>query len=286
MRSKTKIPLLGGLLLLLLSCESKPTGPQGPMTVPVVAVVQQDIPLEVEFVGQTYGQSDIAIRARVEGFLEGLHFDEGSRITKGDLLYSIEPEPFMAKVAAAQSKVVEAETILVRAESDLRRIRPLAERKAVSESDLDAAVAEQGAAEASVEAAKAELRFSRINLGYTKIYSPINGIIGKTEARVGDFVGREPNPVVLNMVSKIENIRVQFSIPEAYYLGLAKYYGTEPHPDRKEEDRATVQIVLADGALFDQLGLVDFIDREVDPTTGSLLVQATFPNPGRILRPG
>ena len=99
-------------------------------------------------------------------------------------------------------------------------------------------------------------------------------------------MGREPNPVVLNMVSKIQNIRVQFSIPEAYYLGLARHYGTEPHPERDEDERATIRMVLADGSLFDQVGLIDFVDREVDPTTGSLLIQGTFPNPDRVLRPG
>ena len=149
-----------------------------------------------------YGTSDITIRARVEGFLEGMHFQEGSEVRKGQLLYSIDPQPFQAKVAERRSGVAEANTVLVKAQSDLERIKPLAEINAVSQSDLTAAEAQLGAAQAAREAAEAMLELSNIELGYTKVYAPISGIIGKTEAKVGDFVGRGLFSDVLNTVSK------------------------------------------------------------------------------------
>lgn len=275
------------LFAIIFGCGTKEAVKAPVLELPVVRVLEQDVPLTVEFVGQTYGASDIAIRARVEGFLEGIHFEEGSRVTKGQLLYTIDPAQFQAQVAAAQSKVVEAQTILVKAQSDLGRIKPLAEINAVSESDLDAAVAQKGASEASVEAAKAELQYANITLGYSRVYSPLDGIIGRTEARIGDFVGRYPNPVVLNTVSRINVILVRFSIPEASYLRLARYYGMEEQQRRQEEgSKADLELKLADGTVHNHHGIVDFIDREVDPTTGSLLVQASFPNPESVLRPG
>jgi membrane fusion protein, multidrug efflux system len=128
----------------------------------------------------------------VEGFLQGIHFQEGSEVKKGQLLYTIDPQPFAAEAAEQQSRVAQAQTRLVKAENDLRRIRPLAESNAVSQRDLDAAIAERDAAESEVEAVKASLKQANIQLGYTKIVAPISGIIGFSEAQVGDFVGRYP----------------------------------------------------------------------------------------------
>ena len=148
------------------------------LDIPVYVTQAQNVPIYQEFVGQIYGFKDIAIRARVEGFLEGMHFQEGSRVRQGALLYTLESQPFEADVAAKMSQVAEAQTMVAKAESDLRRIRPLAEQKAVSESDLDSAVAIHEAAQAALEAAEANLRASRIQLSYTRITSPITGIIG------------------------------------------------------------------------------------------------------------
>ncbi|MCD4665238.1 MAG: efflux RND transporter periplasmic adaptor subunit, partial [Bacteroidales bacterium] len=184
----------------------------------VVQVIQKDVPIYNEFVGQVYGEKDIPIRARVEGFLEGIHFKEGLKVTKGQLLYSIDPLPFEAKVNSQKSRLAEAETMQVKAKSDLDRYIPLAKKNAVSQSDLDAKQAQYDADVSSVDAARSNLRSAEIELGYCKIYSPINGIIGKTLARVGDFVGREPNPVILNTVSKTDNVRVTFFLTEADYL--------------------------------------------------------------------
>ncbi len=277
------------LALALSACGEKKEAPRlPPPEIPYYEVGASDFPVIEEFVGQTYGASDIDIRARVEGFLEAIHFQEGSRVRKGDLLYSIDPQPSEAKVAEVQSRVAEARTELVRAESELNRIRPLVDINAVSQSDLDAAVARFGAAEASVEAAEAQLRLANIELGYTKVYAPISGIIGKTEARVGDFVGRGLNSVVLNTVSDIDPILVRFSISETEYLRMRRYQGENRMAQIAEKypELAGVELILADGSLHPHRGKIDFADRQIDPTTGTLLIQASFPNPEGIVRPG
>jgi membrane fusion protein (multidrug efflux system) len=286
MKPFTFLLLTGSLVMVLSGCKQKTDATALPPEVEVVEVMVQDFPLIRTFVGQTYGVADIAIRARVEGFLESIHFEEGFPVEKGQLLYTIDPQPFLAREAEALSKVAEAKTMLVKAKSDLDRYKPLAEINAVSQSDLDFAVAQYGAAEASLEAAEAALRAARIELGYTKMYAPIDGIIGRTQAKVGDFVGREPNPVVLNTVSNIETIQVRFFLTENEYLYLTRYYPTDQTRETDSRKRGNLTLELADGSLHEHKGSVDFIDRSLDPATGSILLQASFPNPGRTLRPG
>ncbi|MBW2556404.1 MAG: efflux RND transporter periplasmic adaptor subunit, partial [Deltaproteobacteria bacterium] len=189
-------------------------------------------------------------------------------------------------VAAKMSAVAGAKTMLAKAKSDLNRIEPLAKEKAVSESDLDSAVAQHEAYIESVKAAEANLRASKIQLGYTKIYSPIFGIIGKTKAKVGDFVGRSPNPVILNTVSRIDTILVEFFITETQYLKVARRFISQTGPTDQNAGEANLELILADGSLYDHKGKPKFIDRDVDPTTGAMLVQASFPNPQELLRPG
>ncbi|MFC2106780.1 efflux RND transporter periplasmic adaptor subunit [Bacteroidota bacterium] len=273
---------------IIVSCGKKEAPPAPPQNIPVVKAKQENVPIMEDFVGQTYGYSDINIRARVDGFLEGIFFIEGSRVKKGQLLYAIDPESYQASVNEANSMLAQAQTMLVKAENDLNRIRPLAEINAVSKSDLDAAVAQYGAAKASVEAAEAGVELAKIQLGYTKIYSPITGTIGITEAKVGDFVGQSPNPVVLNTVSRTDTIMVRFSITESDYLRMARYV-SEHHGELDGEQRRGqkgVSLILADGSTFKEIGFVDFINRNIDPSTGTIMLQASFPNPNRILRPG
>jgi len=276
------------LLLLFFSCSQKEEqqAQAPPSQVTVVVTQAKDVPIFQEFVGQIYGFKDIAIRARVEGFLEGIHFQEGSRVKKGALLYTLESQPFEADVAAKMSRVAEANTRRAKAKSDLDRIEPLAKEKAVSESDLDSALAQYEASIESVKAAEANLRAGNIQLGYTKIYSPISGIIGKTKAKVGDFVGRSPNPVILNTVSRIDTILVEFFITETQYLKVARRFISQTGPTDQNAGEANFELILADGSLYDHKGKPEFIDRNVDPTTGAILVQASFPNPQELLRPG
>jgi membrane fusion protein (multidrug efflux system) len=272
--------------IVLLSCGSQDQNQATAPVIPVYQVQTYDIPIYQEFVGQVYGYKDIAIRARVEGFLEGIYFQEGSHVKQGAKLYSIESQPFEEAVAAKMSLLAEAQTRMAKAESDLNRIRPLAAQNAVSQSDLDGALAQYDASVSAVEAAEANLRAVKIQLSYTRIYSPIGGIIGRTKAKVGDFVGREPNPVILNVVSRIDTILVQFFITEAQYLRLARLSESDTSKIRAGRGKNQIRLILVDGTIYEHEGKLDFIDREVDPTTGAMLVQASFPNPDRLLRPG
>ena len=274
--------------LVLTGCKEKSTGTLPPPKVQVVEVIQQDIPVEQEFVGQTYGLFDISIQARVEGFLESMHFEEGRRVKKGQLLYTIDGQPFEAKVAGYKSQLAEANTRLSKAESDLARIKPLAEMNAVSQSDLDAAVAQRDAAIASVEAAEASLSAARIEMGYTKIYSPIDGVIGKTEAYPGDFVGRGSSDAVLNEVSRIDRILVNFHIPEEQYLEITRplIEGTDSVRIQRNREQRDLTMILADGTVYPHPGKIEFVNRQVNSTTGTILLQASFPNPSLMLRPG
>jgi len=275
------------LMVLVSGCANEKKEDAPPPRVKAVEVIQNDIPVEEEFVGETYGLFDISIQARVEGFLESIHFEEGRRVRKGQLLYSIDPQPFEAKVSASQSQLAEARTMLTKAESDLARIRPLAEINAVSQRDLDAAVAQRDAAAAAVEAAEAMLDGAKIELGYTRIYSPIDGVIGKTEAFPGDFVGRGAD-AVLNEVSRIDTILVNFHLPESKYLKFTRALLNRPDTirGRINESRQALQLILADGITYAHTGRLRFANRQVNPTTGTILLQAAFPNPDGLLRPG
>jgi len=276
--------LFVAFVVFFMSCKEKQKQQAQPPNIKVVEVIQKEIPIYKEFVGQVYGFKDIPIRARVDGYLMGIHFNEGFGVKKGQLLYTVDPQPYQAKVAEAMGQLAKAKTELVRADNELNRIKPLAEMKAVSESDLDAALAEHGAAKASVEAAEASLRLARINLGYTNLKSPIQGLIGKTLAKEGEYVGKSPNPVILNTVSRIDNIRVEFFLTEAEYLHFFRKFKDDVEDDSREE--ASLELILADGSLHKHKGKIDFIDRNVDPTTGSILLQASFPNPEKLIRPG
>jgi membrane fusion protein (multidrug efflux system) len=286
---KMKIKLLFVLSLsLMFSCKDENVKVIPPQKIKVYMVTTKTVPIYEEFVGQVFGEKDIPIRARVEGFLDEIHFKEGSNIKKGKLLYVIDPDPQKEAVVAKQSMVAQANTLLIQKESDLNRIKPLAAMDAVSKRELDMAQAQRDAAISSLKAANADLNIAKINLSYTRILSPIDGIIGRTLAREGEFVGKNPNPVILNTVSDISTIRVQFFLSENEYLRIAEKYSKEQIDSTEGADvkKIAVELYLSNGILFDQKGQLDFIDRNIDTSTGTILVQATFPNPDKIIRPG
>ena len=258
-----------------------------PMAVQMVTVQPRDIPIYLDMIGQTLGSVDIPIRARVDGVLEEIHFLEGRDVKKGQLLYVIDPTPFEAKVVEAEGRLAEATTHLAKAASDLERIRPLAEMDAVSKQDLDAAVAQFEAAEGSLQAARAQVEQARIQLGYTRISAPVDGLIGITQAKVGEYVGRSPNPVVLNVVSQTDPIRVRFSINEREYLRFSRRFAQSLREMQEEQQRAgALQLILSDGSIHEHPGTVVSFDAAIDPTTGTLTLEADFPNPDRIVLPG
>lgn len=280
-------------ILLNSGCKNDKVAVSGIPEINVVETIQKDVPIHHQFVGEIHGNKDIPIRARVDGVLEGIYFEEGTLIKKGQLLYAIDPQQQESRVNAQKSRVAEAETALAKAKSDLDRYKPLAAENAVSKSDLDAKQAQYDAAVSSLDAANANLKSAEIEYGYTKIYSPIQGIIGKTQAKVGDYVGRDPNPVILNVVSEIDKVRVNFFITETDYLFIYRKFienrsniSNGSAGNDMQRDKVPIQLILSDGSVYEHSGEVDFIDRSVDPTTGTLLVECLFPNPDMILRPG
>jgi membrane fusion protein (multidrug efflux system) len=254
-----------------------------PVEVKVTAARQEDVPISREWVGQTLGAVDIEIRARVNGWLEGIHFREGTEVKQGALLYTIDPTELEQSVAEAQGRVAEARTLLARAESDVNRYRPLAAAGAVSQRDLEDALAFYGARKGELEAAQASLRLAEIDLGYATISAPIDGLIGISAARVGDFVGQPPNAVILNTISRLDSVHVRFSITEQEYMSLVRKRQAEPDAPAPTYE---LEMIFADGSVYPLKGTISFAQRQIDAATGTLLVEASFPNPERVVRPG
>lgn len=269
---------------LLFACEKKEvaTAPPPP-DVKVAVVLQKDVPIYVENVGETVGASDIEIRARVEGFLQSVNFQEGSFVKKGDLLYTIDPQPLRAALAQAQGRVAEAQAQLSKAHQDVARYKPLVEKNAISREEYETSVSAEQAATASVDAAKASAQDAQLNLGYTNVYSPIDGLVGKTQVKPGNLVGRGEN-TLLTVVSNVDSVHVRTNVSERDYLRLARAKGAVPKVADKSAD--AFELVLADGSVYNHKGKLVFADRAVDPTTGTLGIEAEFPNPDHLLRPG
>lgn len=282
--------LVAGLLfsLLLISwsgCEKEQQTAAAPLEVKIVEAAQQTVPIYQEFVGQILGAVDIEIRARVSGWLQGIYFREGTEVKKGALLYTIDQSELLQAVAEAKGRLAQAQTLLVRAQSDVNRYQPLAEAGAVSQRDLESALAEAGAYQGEVDAARASLNVAEINLGYATMYAPITGLIGLSAAKVGEFVGRAPNPIILNTISRVDSVRVRFAITEQEFLSFSRRF-IEAGKDPKARVRKPLDLILSDGTRYPEKGYIVFGERQIDAATGTLLLEASFPNPDRLLRPG
>jgi membrane fusion protein (multidrug efflux system) len=268
---------------MLFSCGGKEKAAPPPIEVPVTKVVQQDVRIESEYTGQTYGQSDIDINPRVDGLVESILFKEGSLVTKGQLLYIIDPLPYKNKADQAAGKVAEAKSILAKAKSDLDMIEPLAKINAVSQRELVAAKAQYEAAQGQFQSAQASLNNAKIDLSYCSITAPISGMIGISKVRVGDFV--RPGPLsVLNTISDLGEMRVRFTISEQEYLRIFRELNKE-NSDLKGVGQS-ISLKLSDGSLYPHTGKISFTDRQIDPATGAMTFEASFPNPDKLLRPG
>lgn len=275
------------LALILCGCGEKKSAVKPIPKIPVYTTKAEAVPVYHEYIGQIYGSEDISIRARVEGFVKEIHFREGELIHAGEKLYTLESQSQNASVAEKQSRLAEAQTKLSRARSDYNRIKPLADMNAVSKSELDAALANLNAAKSGVDAAKATLTASKVQQGYTVISAPITGVIGKTRFRVGDLVGSSSDNMILNELSAVDSVRVEFFISENFYLqGFRELMERSEAEGKAKVGRSPLSLFLADGSEYPEKGRVDFIDRSIDPTTGAILLQATFPNPKGMLRPG
>jgi membrane fusion protein (multidrug efflux system) len=262
--------------------EPPPAAPPPPPEVLVADVIQRDVPVYLELVGQTLGSQDVEIRARVEGYLTNMSFQEGSLVRRGDLLYEIDRLPLEAIVAQAKADQATAEARLAKANNDVARYRPLVAKQAVSQRELDDAVAEQDAAKSQVDAARANVDKATLDLSYTRITAPISGLIGATLVKTGNLVGRGES-TLLTTISQIDPALFRVGVTESDYLRIAR---RNIDGGRQGGPQSGIQLTLADGTVYPHTGKVSVVDRAVDPTTGTLGIQLLFPNPEQLLRPG
>ena len=276
---------LAFITLHLLSCEEqKQQKEQVAPEVMTVSVIQKTVPVYGEYVGETYGKADVAIQPQVDGTIVGIHFTEGSIVSKGQLLYTLDDETLRNKVELAEARHAQASTMMVKAKADLDRVEPLATMKALSQRELDAAKAAYQASKSEVDIASAALKNAKIDLEDATLRAPISGIIGISKLQVGDHVAKLNLGESLNMVSSIDQIRVRFTISEDEYLEFARR--SKNNGDFMVTCKLPVVLILSDGTIYDQTGSINFTNRQIDPSTGSLLVQALFSNPKQLMRPG
>jgi membrane fusion protein (multidrug efflux system) len=269
-------------IALLLACEKQQVPPPPPLAVKAAKVLTRDVPIYVEAIGEARGNTEIEIRARVEGFLESVDFSEGTFVRKGQLLFTIDKRPFQAALAQARAKLAQAEADLARARQDVARYEPLVAKNAVSRQDYETAMALERAQQAAVEAARATVESAELDMGYTQVLAPDAGLAGKTEVYPGTLVGRGES-TLLTRISKIDPIHVRFTVPERDYL----YYARK-NEERKSEGSPDLplELELADGSLHPHPGSLVFVDRNVDSQTGTILLESSFSNPRGFVRPG
>ena len=295
------------VLFAVVACkkEEQQKAAPPPPVVKVAEVAQRDVPIYVEAIGQTRGSTEVEISARVEGFLETMNFKEGTFVKKGQVLYTIDSKPFKASLAQAQADLAKAQAELVRTEQDVKRYAPLVAKNAVSVQEFETAQANERAQKSAVAAARANADKVRIELGYTTVVAPDDGLIGITEVHPGTLVGRGAN-TLLTRISQVEPIHVRFSISERDYLFYARRAEVRREGDASTSDAGiqkasasvdagapddgvralAFQLILADGTTHPHAGHLVFVDRNVDPKTGTIRLEAAFPNPGGIVRPG
>ncbi len=298
--------LVGGILGLIVIAlvvgavrpSSKALGAQSSTPdVEVVQVEKKDVPIYAEWIGSLDGLVNADVRAQVTGYLLKQGYQEGAFVKQGQLLFQIDPRPFQAALDQAQGQLAQAQAALAnahavqrRTELDVERYKPLAEQQAASQQDLDNSVQNNLAALATVETAKAQIKTyeaavetAKINLDFTRLVAPIDGIAGQAQLQVGALV--TPGSGVVTSVSTVDPIKVYFTVGEPQYLAWRKRFPTET--SRLEADKELrLQLILADGSTYANEGKFYFADRQVNETTGAIRIAGLFPNPNNILRPG
>jgi membrane fusion protein (multidrug efflux system) len=272
-------------LLLAAGCgKEQKAAPPPPPAVEVSEVIRKDVPVYTEWVGTTDGLVNATIQAQVTGYLVKQNYREGELVQKGQVLFEIDPRTFQAAVDGAKGALAQAEARWETAKANLQRVRPLAEKNAVSQKDLDDNIGAELSTRASVESAKAQLDAAKLNLGFTRIASPVDGIAGIAKAQIGNLVG--PGQIQeLTAVSTVDPIKAYFSVSEQEYMKYRQGGGKGRTP---EEGAFTIplELILAGGTVYPHKGRISLADRQVDVKTGTLRIGALFPNPGNLLRPG
>jgi len=269
----------------------------GPADVEVVQVEQKDVPIFGEWIGTLDGMTNADVRAQVTGYLLRQGYQEGAFVRKGQLLFEIDPRPFQAvldqaegQLAQAKAQLANAQAVQGRTELDVNRYAPLAKEQAASQQDLDNAVQNNMAAKATVATAEAQIKSAeaavetaKINLDFTRLVAPIEGVAGQAQLQVGALVNPSSGPVT--SVSTVDPIKVYFTVSESEYLDWNKRFPTESTREAAGKS-LRLDLILADGSTYPHQGTFYFADRQVNESTGAIRIAGLFPNPGNILRPG
>lgn len=271
------------LAALVISCGPKPTPPAaGPPIVLVTTATQADVPIFNEAIATLDGYVNTQIHSQISGYLIKQAYQEGSVVKEGDLLFLIDPKPFQADLDKAQATLVNKQAQQLRTKQDLDRYATLVKSGAVSQQEYQTQVQNNLSAQADVDAAQASVDTAKINLGYTKITSPIVGVAGRAIPGVGDLISPS---TTLTTVSTVNPIQADFTLPEQFYLNHAERIAKAsavPLEDRPE----SIELILADGSVYPKKGKFYYVNRQIQTATGAITAYALFPNPDRVLRPG
>jgi membrane fusion protein, multidrug efflux system len=267
--------------LLASACARKQAPPPSPVDVLVVPVMRMDVPVVGEWIGTLDGSVNADIRPKVEGYVLRQFYKEGQFVRRNQLLFEIDPRQFRAALDQARGSLARAEAQLSKASRDVERFTPLAAQRAISQQELDNALAAERDARGGLAAARAAVDQSALNLGWTRVTSPIDGIVGIARTQVGDLVN---TLAVMTTVSTVDPIRVTIGISEREYMDRAASINRASYPTT--ERGPVLELILEDGRKFPQTGKAVLADREVNVKTGTLTVKGFFPNPHNILRPG
>jgi len=303
--SKRKLWIAGALFLVVIGIvigatrpkHASGTPPGGSPDVQVVVVEQKDVPIYGEWIGTLDGFSNADVRAQITGYIMKQGYQEGAFVKKGQLLFEIDPRPFQAALDQAKGQLAQATAILAnaqavqgRTELDVNRYTPLAKEQAASQQDLDNAVQNNMAAKATVATAEAQIKSAeaavetaKINLDFTRLVAPIDGIAGQAQLQVGALVNLSSVPVT--SVSTVDPIKVYFTVGEPQYLAWRKRFPTETTRQAAAKN-LKLELILADGSTYAHDGVFYFADRQVNESTGAIRIAGLFPNPANILRPG
>ena len=261
--------------------KSAPPAPPPPEVL-VTEVKQQDVPIYNEYVGQLDASVNATIESRVQGYLVSQNYKEGQLVKKSDVLFQIDRRPFEAALAQAKAAFLQADASAKQAEMNAQRATDLFQRKVSSEQERDNAVQSAAAARAQAAAQQAAVEQAQLNLDYTTITAPVDGIAGLVRVQMGDLINAN---TVLTTVTKVDPIKAYFTVSEQRYSEYAKRYA-DPEERATHEKELKFELILVDGSVYPHTGEMYAADNQVDVRTGSLRIAALFPNPGNILRPG
>ena len=256
---------------------------QPPQNVAFVTVAPEQVAIASVWLATLDGMVNAQIRPQVSGYLVRQVYREGASVRKGDLLFEIDRRPFETALNQAKGRLAESQAQLAKAERDLARDKPLAEQRAIAQSQLDNDASARDAAVAATASAQAAVEAAELNLGFTRVTSLIDGVAAIASAQIGDLVG--PN-TLLTTVSQVNPIKAYFPISEQEYLSIASQVSTPTEAAKLWQEGGGLKLLLSDATTYKERGTVLAVDREVDPKMGTIRMSATFPNPGNVLRPG